>query len=63
MDSNETYNQILTLRAELLRLKMQACEFENNALRQKIKFNAAMKRDLKRQLKEIHRQVQPEIPF
>ena len=63
MDSNETYNQILTLRAELLRLKMQTCEFENRALREKIKLNAALKRDLKRQIKEIHLQVQPEIPF
>lgn len=63
MDSNETYNQLLTLRAELLRLKMQACEFENSALREKIKLNAALKRDLKRQIKEIHNQVQPEIPF
>jgi len=63
MDSNETYNQILTLRAELLRFKMQVCEFENKALREKIKLNAALKRDLKRQLREIHKQVQPEIPF
>lgn len=62
-DSNETYNQILALRAELLRLKIRACEFENSALRQKIKLNAALKRDLKRQIKEIHKQVQPEFPF
>lgn len=63
MDSNETYNQILALRAELLRLKIQACEFENRALREKIKLNAAAKRDLKRQIKEIHKSVQIEIPF
>lgn len=62
-DSNETYNQILQLRAELLRLKMQAYEFENRALRERMKFNAASKRDLKRQLQEIHKIVQPEIPF
>lgn len=63
MDSNETYNQLLTLRAELLRLKMQTCEFENRALREKIKLNSAMKRDLKRQLHEIRKKVQPELPF
>lgn len=62
-DSNETYNQILALRAELLRLKIQSCEFENRALREKMKLNAATKRDLKRQIKEIHKCVQIEIPF
>ena len=63
MDSNEMYNEVLMLRAELLRLKMQTCEFENRALREKMKLNAALKRDLKRELKQLRDKVQPELPF
>lgn len=60
---NVMYNEILTLRGELIRLKLQTCEFENRALREKMKLNAAMKRDLKRELKAIRDKVQPELPF
>ena len=63
MTNDEITYELLSLRAELLRLKRQSLSLENNVLRQKLKLNAAMKRDIKVKLVEIRKQVQPTLPF
>lgn len=63
MTNDEIMFEILSLRAEILRLKRQSLTFENNVLRQKLKLNAAAKRDIKTQLAEIRKQIQPTLPF
>lgn len=63
MTNDEILYELLTLRAELLRLKRQSLSFENNVLRQKLRLNAAAKREIKAKLAEIRKQVQPTLPF
>lgn len=63
MTNDEIMYELLSLRAELLRLKRQSLSIENNMLRQKLKLNAAAKRDIKTKLAEIKKQIQPTLPF
>lgn len=57
------YNEIIGIRCDLLELKRKSLAFENSALREKIKRNTAMRRDMKRQIHEIRKQIQPDLPF
>lgn len=55
--------EINAMKIDLAKLKIRAIMAENDALRQKLKFNAQRRRSLKRELEELRKQAVIELPF
>lgn len=55
--------EINAMKIDLAKLKIRAIMTENDALRQKLKFNAQRRRSLKRELEELRKQAVIELPF
>lgn len=55
--------EINAMKIDLAKLKIRAIMTENDALRQKLKFNAQRRRSLKHELEQLRKQNIIELPF
>lgn len=61
--TNELSTELYKAKIEILRLKRHMLALENDTMRLKIKSNAQIRRNLKSEIKKMHAELNPPLPF